>query len=63
MSSIWKYIYLCSQDLTGLCISGQGPVNTVLCTREIFTDRTVASSVHYFIFGGGEPGLLTLCRR
>ncbi len=36
--------------------SGQGPVNTILCTGEIFTDRMLMSTLLY-ILGGGRTGV------
>ncbi len=50
-------IYLFTRTLWG-CKFWQRPCNTILCTGEIFLDRTLASSgyITYFIFWGGGRG-------
>jgi hypothetical protein len=61
--SRWN-INKCSQGPYRAVHSGQGPVNSILCTVEIFTDRTGAFAVYIILyFGGGGTGFLTFCRR
>ncbi len=45
---------VCSQGPYRTVHSDQVPVNTILCTEEIFTDRTPASTVITTLYFGGR---------
>ncbi len=45
----WKCIYLFTRPFSG-CKFWQRPCNTILCTDEIFTDRTTPASLGYITY-------------
>jgi hypothetical protein len=58
MSTVDGNINICSLGPYRAVHSGQGPVNTILCTRDSFTNRTLASTVYITLYlGGGGTGV------